>query len=232
MTTSILSESSTLHPPTTVSQPEQSIDPVSRIHLTGPASTTSATKRRANLIRIDLKRAEDTINDDSYKIPLQFVVPAEHAHLEVHPESDPANETNTTEEFYIKFKFMVLRSGDPDYHGHLPNDQPERLTKLPSSNNSLLATADLDLQIANISTPEIGTIPEAMIVYSNEFEDLFLGLPIALSSNDSLQPSPILSTYSPNLQRIHFTKEFVNLQVILDLKYLSYQLDIMTFDLI
>lgn len=139
-------------------------------------------------------------------------MPGEHAHLEVHQQADDdeflmRTEHNATDDqVYIKFKFMVLRTGDPEFHEHLPTDQPEKLTRVSSSEIT-------DSDISSNATDVNESTATAAIVLSNEYGNRFVGTPVALPVNAS-EPQPIQTTFTTQLNRIHYTKEFINLQVI------------------
>lgn len=105
---------------------------------------------------------------------------------------------------------MVLRTGDPDFHGHIPTDQPERLTRLFSPNQTMLLASETDQPVANVSSSE--SVINDTIVLVDEYDNRFLGLSNSLPTNESI-PTPVLSTYVSTLGQVQFTKDFVNLQV-------------------
>lgn len=113
-----------------------------------------------------------TADDDAYIIPIKIILPVTHVHA--------VPENNTFE----RFEFIVLRTGDPHYHEHLPNDFPDVL--LPDNQtfegngtdfeNVTVVSSDgrtlVDQEGYRYQRTKLNQIPNELGDVVHEFEDI------------------------------------------------------------
>lgn len=112
--------------------PTASLINMKKIDIKAPHMTNPQSNYIDNLNVTDTQSSEE---DKAYIIPLKIILPIEHAH----PVGGNASsvEDNEIQRHYLKYKYLMLKTNDANYHGHLANDQPERL-KLASNDLLLL----------------------------------------------------------------------------------------------
>lgn len=100
-------------------------------------TTTAAANPKRN---VPLQLVATVPSDTStFMLPIRVVVPIVHAHREIGDDTatdahdQTVSATDDRSKHYLKFNYIVMRSNDPAYHAHLPNDTPERLVLVERS---------------------------------------------------------------------------------------------------
>lgn len=110
------------------------------------ATDTDTTDDTMSLNRINenpttTSMSNETDNSDlAYVIPIRIIIHAQHAHRD--PNS---NET------FLKYDSMVLKSNDTNYHEHLRVDQPEPLKILELNHSLIMSKHDNETNALNLT---------------------------------------------------------------------------------
>lgn len=101
-----------------------------RTEFKSPASFGHSTNPQSNYIdNLNVTVEQSSEEDKAYIIPLKIILPIEHAH----PIVNASEEDNEIQRHFLKYKYLMLKTNDVNFHGHLDNDKPERLKIAPST---------------------------------------------------------------------------------------------------